>query len=298
MTNINVGTNIIENYIERQSTEFNAVPSDNGFFLLTPFYRPDGEGIELEIETLPGGHMRLTDMGDTMGYLFINGLTMNRAKLERARSICRPYGVLLEHNVLSVDSEPELAGEALHGLIQAALAVTDLIHTDRPASPNRVRFANAVESFIIRSGATYDADYEVRGQRRRHKFGFHVNTGRNLLVPFPSVFDNISAAFHTGFPLSRERRIIFDACHLQVETVLVQPITASTEAVALKRAEQWEIRFMDVTKANETWFPVAVLDDRGKRSVWTPDAIAPIRQHAIVWAEKDRLAALLAGDLA
>ncbi len=43
---------------------------------------------------------------------------------------------------------------------------------------------------------------------------------RRLLVPFPDVFDNISAAFHTGFPLSRERRIVFDACHLQVETVL------------------------------------------------------------------------------
>ncbi len=198
-------------------------------------------------------------MGDTIGYLWVNGLTLSRAKIEKARGISLPFGVTLENNILSIYAEPETVGEALHGLIQAALGVTDLIHTDRPASLNRVRFANAVESFIIRSGATYDADYEVRGQRRRHKFGFHVNTGRNLLV---------------------------------------QPITASTEAVALKRAEQWESRFMDVTKANETWFPVAVLDDRGKRSVWTPDAIAPIRQHAIVWADKDRLAALLAGDLA
>ncbi len=46
------------------------------------------------------------------------------------------------------------------------------------------------------------------------------------LVPFPGVFDNIWSAFHSGLPLSRERRSHFSVCHFQVETVLVRQSAA------------------------------------------------------------------------
>ena len=32
-----------------------------------------------------------------------------------------------------------------------------------------------------------------------------------------------------------------------------------------------------------------------RRVIWTPRAIAPIREYAITWAERDKLAALLEG---
>ena len=143
-------------------------------------------------------------------------------------------------------------GDALHCLIQAVLAVTDLIQMRH--TTNRVRFDKEVEAFIIYSGATYDAGYEIRGQRQKHTFRFHIDSGRNLLV---------------------------------------QPITASTETAARTWAERWAYRFSDVLVGDDDWQPIAVLDDRSQSIIWTPNAMAPINEYAILWAEKDRLAEML-----
>ena len=48
----------------------------------------------------------------------------------------------------------------MHGLIQATLAVSDLIHKRRPTS--NVHFDEEVESFIIHRGVSYDVDFSVK----------------------------------------------------------------------------------------------------------------------------------------
>ena len=245
---------LVGKYLEQLSSNFETTPSDSGCFVVTPFIRPDGEGIELELETLPNGHVRLTDMGDTLGYLYVNGLTLSRSVLDNVKSIAMTYGVSLQRNALNVEvEEPLEAGESLHELIQAVLAVTDLIQMRR-RSTNRVRFDNEVEAYIIYNGVTYDADYQINGQHEKHRFRFHINSGRNLLV---------------------------------------QPITASTEAAAHTWAERWAYRFSDVRLEDSSWRPVAVLDDRSDNVIWTPNAQAPFEEYVIPWAEKERLAELL-----
>ena len=126
MIRAGMGTEIVSKYLERLSNDFVVTPSGKGCFISTPFIRPDGEGIELELESLPNGRVRLSDMGSTLGYLFVNGLTMNEATLEQAKSMSGTYGVSLNKSVLEIDGEPPAVDEALHNLIQAALAVTAL----------------------------------------------------------------------------------------------------------------------------------------------------------------------------
>ena len=269
MTNTSACIGVVNKYLERLSSDFNATPSDNGCFLLTPFSRPDGEGIELELETLPDGNIRISDMGDTAGYLFVNGLTMGKAMIDRAKFISRCYGVSFEGGPLIIETEPESAGDALHELIQAVLAVTDLIQMRRSTKPRIAPFDYMVESLIKHSATTYDTAYQVSGKRETHTFGFHVNSGRSLLI---------------------------------------QPITAANEDAAHAMAERWAYRFYDVIQSNEIWRPYAVLDDRAEhlnaqgvllsreRVIWTPRAVAPISEYAITWAERDKLAALLEGN--
>ena len=260
MTNTSACIGVVNKYLERLSSDFNATPSDNGCFLLTPFSRPDGEGIELELETLPDGNIRISDMGDTAGYLFVNGLTMGKAMIDRAKFIARCYGVSFEGGPLTIETEPESAGDALHELIQAVLAVTDLIQMRRSTKPRIAPFDYMVESLIKHSAAAYDTAYQVSGKRETHTFGFHVNSGRNLLI---------------------------------------QPMVAASENAAHALAERWAYRFHDVMQSNEIWQPQAVLDNRAEyvseRVIWTPRAIAPISEYAITWAERDKLAALLEG---
>ena len=204
------------------------------------------------------GHMIISDMGDSLGYLYINGLTLSRTVMGKVRSIAEVYGVSLEASTLNIEIEAELAGKALHQMIQSVLSVADLIQTRRPTGTNKIRFDNEVESFIIYSGVTYDVRLEVRGKRENHEFRFHVNSGKNLLI---------------------------------------QPISASSETAAHTWAERWAYRFRDVADLEETWNMFAILDDRSEQSgravIWTPNSLAPIEEYAIRWAEKDILTELL-----
>ena len=176
----NVCPDVVSRYLTQLSADFEISPSDGGCYVATPFTRPDGEVIEFEIASLPGGQTRLADMGDTLGYLSVNGLTLTRSILDKARNIARGYGVTLERNMLVVDITDSIASEEMHRLIQATLAVTHLIQGRRTGG--RVVFDDEVESFIIQTGVTYDSDYRVSGLREAHTFKFHVNSGANLLI--------------------------------------------------------------------------------------------------------------------
>lgn len=253
MTASNVCEDVIEEYLAQLSNNFEVVQSPNGCHLLTPFIRPDGEAIGLELTFLPNGNFSLDDMGDTLGYLYINGLTLTQAVLDRTKQIARSYDVSFSYYALAIEGDPSMIGDAVHNLVQTVLAVTSLIYGRRPNT--RVLFDNEVESFIISVGVTYDFDYRVRGKQELHGFKFHVNSGRNLLV---------------------------------------QPLSAATEAAAHSLAERWAYRFMDTVNNNAVWIPVAVLDDRNARQgVWTPEAQAPIRDNTVLWADKERLATML-----
>lgn len=253
-------TNVAEQYLKWLSSEIETYPLDDGYFVSLPFERPDGEWIGLEINSLPGGNIRITDMGDTFGYLFVNGLTLSDKMVDRAKHISKRYGVSLEDGPLVIESEPEAMGEAFHRIVQATIAVTDLIQMRRATKPRVVRFDDAVESVIKRSATAYDTAYQVSGKRETHTFGFHVNSGRSLLI---------------------------------------QPITTASASDAHAIAERWAYRFLDVIQTNVGWRPLAVLDNRAEyaseRVIWTPRAIAPISEYAIAWTERDKLAALLEG---
>lgn len=262
-------TNVAEQYLRWLSSEIETHPLDEGYIVSIPFERPDGECIGLEINSLPGGNIRITDMGDTLGYLFVNGLTLSDKMIDRAKHISKRYGVSLEDGPLAIESEPEAIGEAFHRILQATIAVTDLIQMRRSTRPRIVPFDYVVESVIKHSGATYHTKYKIPGRLEDHTFAFHVNSGRNLLI---------------------------------------QPITTASASDAHAIAERWAYRFLDVIQTNVGWRPLAVLDDRGghldaegmlmssERVIWTPRAVAPISEYAITWAERDKLTALLEGN--
>ena len=255
MSSANVCADIVGRYLARLPADFEVSPSDGGCYVATPFTRPDGEVIEFEIITLPGGRARLADMGDTLGYLYVNGLTLTRGVLDRARDIARGHGVSFERNALVVelDGDSPAAGEELHRLLQATLAVTHLVQGRR--SGGRVVFDDEVESFIIQTGVTYDSDFRIQGSREAHTFKFHVNSGANLLI---------------------------------------QPLSAASTPAAHSLAERWAYRSIDVIQKDDRWQPVVVLDDRRTRSgVWTQAAQAPISEYAILWENKERLEEML-----
>ena len=244
---------VVQKYLNTLSADFAVTPSENGCYVLTPFLRPDGEAIELEIVSLPNGAASLDDMGDTLGYLYANGLALTKSVLDKAQRIARRHQVALRQNSLAIESESGLTGGEIHRLMQASMEISNLIQGRRSAG--RVVFDTEVESFVIQSGVVYDVDFKVPGQLESHTYKFHINSGRNMLI---------------------------------------QPITAATEATAHSWAERWAYRFGDTIANTAGWQPVAVLDDRGNRQgIWTPRARAPLRDWSILWADRERLTGML-----
>ncbi len=243
----------VDGFLSTLANDIEVMPSDRGCHLITPFIRPDGEAISLYVESRSTAEIRVSDAGDTLGYLYVNGLTLTRTLLSRIRQIARSFDATLDGNALICDSVEDNIGEAVHNSIQAILAVTSLINGRRASS--RVLFDNEVESYIINTGVTYDFEYAVPGLRESHAFKFHINSGRNLLV---------------------------------------QPLSASTESAAHSLAERWSYRFIDTVERDDSWRPLAVLDDRGARqSVWTAHATAPIYDKLILWANRQALSEML-----
>ena len=269
MANTDMCASVVSRYIQRLQSDFEATKSDNGCYLLTPFNMPDGQGIQLELENLSNGNIRISDMGDTISYLFVNGLPLGKPVMDKVKYIAAKHGVSFEHSAIKAEIPPESAGDALHELIQAVLAATDLIQTRRSKPPRRVKLDIHVDALIKTSGATYKTNHKVPGAHEKHEFKFHINSGRNLLL---------------------------------------QPLTAPNASDAHSLAERWAYRFMDVIRSDDRWRPIAVLDDRGSQVngdivlesntqlIWTPRAIAPIQEHAIPWSDRRNLTELLPQD--
>ncbi len=241
---------IVQRYLNLLADDFEVTPSDRGCYITTPFMRPDGDAIDLELTFFPNGSVRLSDMGDTLGYLDVSGIRLTDSVLDKVRRIARRNGVDMWRGALLIDGDDAAQGDALLRLTHAVMEASCLIQSSR-RSAGRIRFETEVESLILQSEAVYDVDFEVEGGKELHQFSFHVDSGRNLLI---------------------------------------QPITAGNELYAHTWAERWAYRFQDTIAVCADFRPIAVLDDRDSRAdVWTPKAQAPIRDEAILWTNKHLL---------
>ena len=243
----------VQRYLDYLSADFAITPSENGCYVITPFARPDGEAIELAIVSLPNGAVRFSDMGDTLGYLYTNGLTLTRSVLDKARHIARKHRVSLQQSSLLINAGDSQQGDEVHRLLQAVLEVSNLVQGR--SSAGRVGFDTEVEAFIIRSGVVYDVDFEVSGQREPHIFRFYVNSGRNLLI------QPITAASES-------------AAHSWAER------WAYRFADTIAQSETWRpVAVLD--------------DRGGRNSVWTTRARTPIGGNAVLWEDREGLSEML-----
>ena len=79
MTNANLHGELVAKYLERLSADLEVTPSEHRLFRVDTVHKARwGGSIELELEDLPDGRVRLSDMGDTLGYLYVNGLNVSR----------------------------------------------------------------------------------------------------------------------------------------------------------------------------------------------------------------------------
>ena len=122
-----IGDEILNEYLGQLAGDFVITPSANGYLVITPFSRPDGKAIGVDVASLPDGRVRVSDRGGSVGYLYINGLPFLRPALDSIERIADSFGVTCANEVLVAVSDAASIGDTLHRVIQAAMSVTALI---------------------------------------------------------------------------------------------------------------------------------------------------------------------------
>ncbi|MDA0769788.1 MAG: DUF1828 domain-containing protein [Chloroflexi bacterium] len=179
-------TELLKDYVGNLESNFQVEPQDAGCLITTPFLRPDGDQVELLLEQRPDGKIYLTDMGDTMAYLQLCGLSLSRKLISDAKRIGGRFGASINVNEVAVLTDETGVAEAIHDLIQAAMSIAALVEKRRPYV--NLRFDDEVEATIIGQGKIYDSQFQVNGAKEPHVVKYHINSGLNMLIqPFSQV---------------------------------------------------------------------------------------------------------------
>lgn len=252
----------INQFVGHLQTGFESYDLEDRCLIVTPFLYPDFASIEYSIQPVGDGYL-LSDNGETLNMLFLNGLTVesNRDLWKQVSQIATNHGAVLDRTGISVIANENNLGGASQNLLNAIQAIGYMIYRRRNVS--FVTFDDEVEKLLISNEVKYEPHYMIRGEAiQQHKVKFHVNSNRNLLI---------------------------------------EPLTASNYQSARSKAIKTVFKWIDIGKVNPSLKFVTVIDDRDKKweTVWNDDearsTVLTYSTEVIRWtAEQDKLIHLVA----
>lgn len=197
---------VLESVLGSLQAGFSAYTAEDGVcVVVTPLTHPDLAAIELYAKPLKSGQIRLSDEGETLNILFVNGLHVERnaAIREDVQRIAQIHGVRFENSVLSLEAGTDELGVKSRQLLSAIQAVSYLIYKRRQSTPNL--FEEEIETLFTINGIAYSAGYTIRGLKAEHEIAYHINGRRNILID-PLTATNIyvarSNAARVGFKMA------------------------------------------------------------------------------------------------
>lgn len=244
----------ISSYVEALRASFEAIPTDGGCVVITPFLRSDNECIELDLITQSEGKILITDNSDTVAYLFVHGLNVSRSRELRRllTQIASRFNVQIESDEIFKLTDIDSLGESMNSMLNAIQDVSYLIYKKVRRGP--VSFYEEVEKFLIGHEIRYDPQFPVQGKSYVHNFRFHLDDRKHILI---------------------------------------EPLTATSPHAALVRAERLAFWWTDIGGLHPQYRKVAVLDDIGKREpLWHGRPSSVLEQYSgavILWSKKQRL---------
>ena len=96
--------------------------------VVTPHIRPDGECIELEVCALGDGRFRVSDMVNSIAYLWTTAVIPEFEPTDGIELIARVFSVDIVDSELQVEADEETLGERTYALLEAVRAVSWLGH--------------------------------------------------------------------------------------------------------------------------------------------------------------------------
>ena len=166
-----------------------------------------------------GNNYTLSDDGETIDDLKSYGLEFKTANRQRLlRSALIGFRVENDNGILKVDATAEDFGFKLNRLIQAILAVNELLTLARPIQPSNFQFT--VEDWLKENNVQFHGSKNIVGKSGlNHSFDFTIVSPSNNQSQMVKLVDNPS--------LDNARKVAFTSVDIR------QEFTDDTELVAI-----------------------------------------------------------------
>ncbi|MCH8949573.1 MAG: DUF1828 domain-containing protein [Chloroflexi bacterium] len=143
---------------------FSCQPLENRIRVITPFLYPDNDLIEVFVEEPSSTRIRITDLGETLRHLQVQGLDVSASPKRRhmVETIAAGTGVDVGRGELYKEGTVTDLGNLLFDVIAAARGVSDLILTSRSYEP--AVFNQEVARYLRENQIKYEEKTPLTGQ--------------------------------------------------------------------------------------------------------------------------------------
>ena len=139
---------VVATYLESQTLGMRVHERDGVCYIITPWWRADGNRIAVEVQFLNDEIVCFTDWGDTLSDAGKQWLTPDHTSLEAIQLIADRFKVKLSHDDFTLVSDGK-GSIQLENLILAIVAVSGFIEPCRdPSKTNINQFSNAGASIV------------------------------------------------------------------------------------------------------------------------------------------------------
>lgn len=200
---------LVRSYLTNIQANFSCQMADGRLKVITPYVYPDNDLIEVCVEELAEGRIRVTDLGETTRHLHTQGFDVFASPKRKfvADTAASRVGAVLENGVISKEGKSEEIGGMLLDVIVAARGVADLIYTSRAYEP--APFVEEVAEFLKEHEFPFDRKAPVRGASgREYRVPFRVKQ-TILLQPISAEFQRalkprVDATLHMWVDIDRK----------------------------------------------------------------------------------------------
>ena len=199
---------IINEYTDWLNRDF-SISNENGKCnIVTSFLLPNNDCIELDVYNKDDG-LIVSDKGETVDYLFLNGIDMNHTRSNHIKAVMQRTGLKFNEDVIyGVAKNIQELPLVINSVISAVKDVSCLIYT---ASGREVSyFKEKIETFLDLHKIKYNTGYSIMGYSIKHNFDLAIIKNRiNLIEPL-SVFNSsraISLAETVSFRFNDVKRV-------------------------------------------------------------------------------------------
>jgi len=124
---------IIREYLGAIEGDFVCEECDGRLKLITPYLYPDNDLVEVYVEELLGGRVRVTDLGEATRHLHTQGFDIFASPKRKfiAETTATRVSAVFENGAIAKEGTVQELGSVLFDVITAVRSVADMIHAGR-----------------------------------------------------------------------------------------------------------------------------------------------------------------------